>query len=127
METSHLQPTNGQRLVIGLASYDSSGHAAPPTTPGAFPVQQNSPGAANSNTAEVYYDAGCMKLDPHAGVAGLVQVTSIQQDGTLEGTFDFFLGCGGFSTCSGPAARVTGSFHAAVCSGFSVNSTPACG
>ena len=126
-ETSHVQPTSGQRLVLGLASYDASGKAAPPTQPGTFPVNQNAPGAAGSNTAELYYDGGCLKADAHAGLSGSVVVTAIGTDGSIQGTFNITLTCDGFSNCSGPDATLNGSFHATACSGLSINSTPSCG
>ena len=126
-ETSHLQPANGQRLVLAIASYDQSGTPAPPTRAGSFPVKQSGPGAPGSNTAELYYDAGCFKADAHTGKSGTVIVTAIRADGSVDGTFDITLTCGGFSTCSGPDATLSGTFHATACAGLSVNSTPACG
>src|SRR6266850_6364075 len=42
LETAGQQPTNGQRLVLAIATYDASGHPAPPTTTGTFIVQQHS-------------------------------------------------------------------------------------
>jgi hypothetical protein len=125
-ETAGKQPTLGQRLVLGIASYDASGRAAPPTQPGTFPVHQSGPGTANSNIAQLYYDGGCFKAQAHDGLSGTVTLTAIAQDGTLDGTFDIVLTCDGFSTCSGPDAHLTGSFHAAACAGLNVNATPAC-
>jgi len=126
-ESARLQPANGQRLVLGLASYDSGGHAAPPVTTGSFTVHQGSPGAAGSNIAQLYYDGGCLKAQAHAGASGSVTLSSVGGDGSLEGTFDIVLTCDGFSSCSGPDAHLTGSFHSSSCTALNVNSTPACG
>ncbi|HWE23104.1 MAG TPA: hypothetical protein VG496_04105, partial [Myxococcales bacterium] len=79
-----------------------------------------------SNIAQLYYDGGCSKAQAHAGLSGSVTLTSVESDGTLVGTFDIVLTCDGFSSCSGPDARLTGSFHAAPCPGLDVNATPAC-
>src|SRR5205085_5402991 len=125
-ETAHVQPTTGQRLVLGLASYDSGGHATPPTAAGTFPVHPSGPGTAGSNIAQLYSDGGCQKAQAHAGASGSVTLTAVSADGTLDGTFDVVLTCDGFSTCTGPDAHLTGSFHAASCAGLNVNSTPAC-
>lgn len=126
-ETASLQPATGQRLLLGIASYDGSGKAAPPTQPGTFTVHQGSPGGAGSNIAQLYYDGGCSKSQAHAGLSGTVTVTAVGADGTLDGTFDVVLTCGGFSTCTGPNASLNGSFHASACAGLNVNVTPACG
>jgi hypothetical protein len=126
-ETASLQPTTGQRLVLGLASYNAAGTAAPPTQPGTFTVHQSGPGAASSSIAQLYYDGGCQKTQAHAGLSGTVTLTAVGTDGTLDGTFDVVLTCDGFSTCSGPAANLTGAFHAPACAGLNVNATPACG
>jgi hypothetical protein len=126
-ETAHVQPASGQRLVLALASHGSGGQAAPPTGLGTFIVHQGGPGSAGSNIAQLYYDGGCQKAQAHAGASGTVVLTSLPADGSLEGTFDVVLTCDGFSTCSGPDAHLTGSFHAASCAGLNVNATPACG
>jgi hypothetical protein len=126
-ETAGLQPATGQRLVLGLASYDSTGKAAPPTQPGTFPVHQSGPGTAGSNISQLYYDGGCAKTQPHNGLSGSVTLSGVGTDGTLDGTFDIVLTCGGFSTCTGPDAHLTGTFHALACAGLNVNATPACG
>ena len=126
-ETAGLQPATGQRLVLALASYDSSGTAAPPTLPGTFQVHQSGPGTAGTNIAQLYYDGGCSKTEPHGGLSGTVTLTAVGADGTLDGTFDVVLTCGGFSTCTGPDAHLTGSFQAPACAGLNVNATPACG
>jgi hypothetical protein len=126
-ETARLQPASGQRLVLGLASYSSGGQAAPPTAVGIFTVHQSGPGAASSNIAQLYYDGGCQKAQAHAGLSGTVTLTSVLADGSLQGTFDIVLTCDGFSTCSGPDAHLTGSFHVTSCAGLNVNATPACG
>src|SRR4051812_37658061 len=49
-ETAHLQPATGQRLVLGLASYDSSGHSGAPSTSGTFVVTRSGPGAPGSKS-----------------------------------------------------------------------------
>ncbi len=126
-ETEHLQPATGQRLVLGLASYDSSGHSGAPGATGTFAVTQTGPGAAGSNIAQLYFDGGCHKAQAHTGASGTVTLTAVRSDGSLEGTFDIVLTCGGFSTCTGPDAHLTGSFLAVSCAGLNVNSTPACG
>jgi hypothetical protein len=126
-ETARLQPSTGQRLVLGFASYDSTGKPLPPGQPGTFPVHQNGPGTPGTNIAQLYYDGGCQKAQAHAGLSGTVTVTAVGTDGTLDGTFNVVLTCDGFSTCSGPDANLIGSFHGAACAGLNVNATPACG
>jgi hypothetical protein len=126
LETARQQPANGQRLVLAIAAYDPAGHPAPPTATGTFIVQQHSAGAPNSKVAELYYDGGCQKAQAHDGLSGSVTVTSVAADGTLEGNFDITITCGGFSSCTGPDAHLTGSFHATPCAGINVNATAAC-
>ena len=125
-EAAQQQPANGQRLVLAIAAYDASGHPAPPTASGTFTVQQSSAGGPNSKVAELYYDGGCHKAEAHEGLSGSVTVTSVGADGTVEGHFDVTITCGGFSSCTGPDAHLTGSFHATPCAGLNVNGTPAC-
>ena len=126
LETAGQQPANGQRLLLAIAAYDASGHPAAPTSTGTFTVQQGSAGGPNAKVAELYYDGGCHKAQAHAGLSGTVTLINVGPDGSREGTFDITITCDGFSSCTGPDAHLTGSFHATSCAGLNVNATPAC-
>jgi hypothetical protein len=128
LEQQNKAPVNGQRLLLGLAVDDAAGNAAPPTAPGVFTVYGNVVLPKSKNVAQVYYEGGCPKVQPHGGASGTVTVTQVNADGSLEGSFDVVLTCAGFSTCSGPDAPLTGSFRSTPCAALtqSINRTPTC-
>lgn len=96
----------GAFIAISLASLDAGGAASPASLDGTYTVVTAAPAHAGLVAQVGWLDGEAMSS---AGTSGSVTVTKIGQGG-IEGTFDVVFDDGG---------KVTGSFDAASCPGFS--------
>jgi hypothetical protein len=120
-------PVDSRIFLLAVAVNDSSSKSAPPNSPSTFVVHDASTDLPPSaNVAQVYYGSGCEKDVSFEGTSGTVTLTEVNSDGSLDGTFDAIISCAGFSSCSGPDAHLTGSFHSIACTELNVNVTPTC-